>query len=99
MSGASRFARPHHASWSIGTPRASSSEPIPPSMTIGIGGSYAAILGAMAAADRRQRTPSEPRPAALVWGLILGAAGGAVLGAAIDGLGAAAGAAIGAGLF
>jgi len=68
-------------------------------MTIGIGGSYAAILGAMAAADRRKRSRSQRVRDALVWGLILGAAGGAVLGAAIDGLGAAAGAAIGAGLF
>src|SRR4051794_1590580 len=53
----------------------------------------------MAAPDRRKRSRSQRVRDALVWGLILGAAGGAVLGAAIDGLGAAAGAAIGAVLF
>src|SRR3954447_1398630 len=93
---ASRFASPHHASWSIGTPRASSSVPIPPSMTIGIAGSYAAILDAMAAPDRRKRSRSQRIRDALVWGTIAGGAGGAALGAGIDGLGAAPGALIGA---
>jgi hypothetical protein len=69
-------------------------------MTIGIAGSYAAILGAMAAApDRRKRSRSQRIRDALVWGVAFGAAGGAVLGAAIDGLGALAGALIGAVLF
>src|SRR4051794_16834631 len=83
----------------MGTPRASSSVPIPPSMTIGIARSYAAILGAMAAPDRRKRSRSQRIRDALVWGVTLGAAGGAVLGAAVDGLGAGAGAAIGVVLF
>jgi hypothetical protein len=48
-------------------------------MTIGIGGSYAAILRAMAAPDRRKRTRSQRIRDAVVWGVIAGAAGGAVL--------------------
>src|SRR3954470_16730441 len=59
-----------------------------------IAGSYAAILGAMAAPDRRKSSRSQRIRDALVWGVALGAAGGAVLGAAIDGLGAAAGGAV-----
>src|SRR3954469_15483369 len=68
-------------------------------MTIGIARSYAAILGAMAAPDRRKRSRSQRIRDALVWGVALGAAGGAVLGAAIDGLGAAAGGRAGGVLF
>ena len=49
----------------------------------------------MAAADRRKRSPSARRLDALVWGGVLGAASGAVVGDAIDGVGAAAGALIG----
>ena len=49
----------------------------------------------MAAADRRKRSPSGRRLDALVWGVVLGAASGAVIGDAIDGVGAAAGALIG----
>src|SRR3954452_25520787 len=48
-------------------------------MTIGIAGSYAAILGAMAAPDRRKRSRSARIRDALVWGVIAGAAGGAAL--------------------
>src|SRR3954449_163525 len=48
-------------------------------MTIGIAGSYAAILGAMAAPDRRKRSRSARIRDALVWGTIAGAAGGAAL--------------------
>jgi hypothetical protein len=53
----------------------------------------------MAAADRRRRSRSGRLLDALVWGVALGAASGAVLGAAIDGLGAGAGAVIGAALY
>jgi hypothetical protein len=48
-------------------------------MTIGIGGSYAAILRAMAAPDRRKHTRSQRIRDAVVWGVIAGAAGGAAL--------------------
>src|SRR3954469_2248865 len=48
-------------------------------MTIGIAGSYAAILGAMAAPDRRKRSRPARIRDALVWGTIAGAAGGAAL--------------------
>jgi hypothetical protein len=68
-------------------------------MRVGIAGSYAAILRAMAVPDRRKRSRSRRIGDALVWGVFAGGAGGAVLGAAIDGLGAGAGAAIGAVLF
>jgi hypothetical protein len=60
-------------------------------------GHTAAILPAVAAADRRKRSPAGRRLDALVWGTVLGAAGGAVLGDAIDGVGAVAGALIGGG--
>jgi hypothetical protein len=53
----------------------------------------------MAAPDRRRRSRSGRLTDALVWGVALGAGGGAVLGAAIGGLGAAFGALIGAALF
>jgi hypothetical protein len=53
----------------------------------------------MSAPDRRRRSRSGRTVDALVWGVVAGGAGGAVLGAAIDGLGAVAGAAIGAVLF
>ena len=53
----------------------------------------------MAAPDRRKRSRSSRIRDALVWGAVLGAAGGAVLGHAIDGVGAGAGAAIGALLY
>jgi hypothetical protein len=53
----------------------------------------------MATPDRRKRSRSRRIGDALVWGVLAGGAGGAVLGAAIDGLGAGAGAAIGAVLF
>ncbi|MGZ6642596.1 MAG: hypothetical protein ACXVFT_12260, partial [Solirubrobacteraceae bacterium] len=46
--------------------------------------------------DRRRRSRSGRLRDALIWGALLGAAGGAVLGDAIGGLGAAAGALIGA---
>jgi len=46
--------------------------------------------------DRRRRSRSGRLRDGLIWGALLGAAGGAVLGAAIDGLGAAAGALVGA---
>src|SRR4051795_12866734 len=46
--------------------------------------------------DRRRRSRSGRLRDGLIWGALLGAAGGAVLGDAIDGLGAAAGALIGA---
>jgi hypothetical protein len=49
--------------------------------------------------DRRRRSRSGRLLDALIWGTVLGAAGGAVLGDAIDGLGAAAGALIGALLY
>jgi hypothetical protein len=53
----------------------------------------------MGGADRRRRSRSGRLLDALVWGAILGASSGAVLGAAIDGVGAAAGALIGAALY
>ncbi len=53
----------------------------------------------MAARDRRKRSRRGRILDALVWGAVLGAAGGAVLGAGIDGVGAGAGAAIGALLY
>lgn len=53
----------------------------------------------MAGADRRRRSRSGRLLDALVWGAALGAAGGAVLGAALDGLGAGAGALIGVALY
>jgi hypothetical protein len=49
--------------------------------------------------DRRRRSRSGRLRDALVWGILLGAAGGAVLGDAIDGLGAGWGALIGAALY
>ena len=49
--------------------------------------------------DRRTRSRSGRLLDALIWGAVLGAAGGAVLGDAIDGVGAAAGALIGALLY
>ena len=49
--------------------------------------------------NRRRRSRSGRVLDALVWGVVLGAAGGAVLGAAIDGVGALAGAVIGALLY
>jgi hypothetical protein len=61
--------------------------------------SPAAILRTMAAPDRRKRSRPQRIRDALVWGTVLGAAGGAVLGHAIDGVGAGAGAAIGALLY
>jgi hypothetical protein len=59
----------------------------------------AAILPAVAAADRHKRSPAGRRLDALVWGAVAGAAGGAVLGDAIDGVGAIAGALIGAAVY
>jgi hypothetical protein len=53
----------------------------------------------MAGADRRRRSRSGQLLDALVWGTALGAAGGAVLGDAIEPIGAAAGAAIGVALY
>jgi hypothetical protein len=53
----------------------------------------------MGGPDRRRRSRSGRLLDALVWGAILGAASGAVLGDAIDGVGAAAGALIGAALY
>ncbi len=53
----------------------------------------------MAARDRRKRSRRGRILDALVWGAVLGAAGGAVLGAGVDGVGAGAGAAIGALLY
>jgi hypothetical protein len=53
----------------------------------------------MASPDRRKRSRSGQLRDALIWGAALGAAGGAVLGHAIDGLGAGPGALIGAALF
>jgi len=53
----------------------------------------------MSAPDRRKRSRSERIRDSLVWGVLLGASSGAVLGAAIDGVGAALGAVIGAVLF
>src|SRR4051812_13988131 len=50
----------------------------------------------MAAPDRRRRSRSGQVRDSLIWGAILGAAGGAVLGDAIDGLGALPGAIVGA---
>src|SRR5215216_880893 len=52
----------------------------------------------MAAADRRRRSRSGQTLDGLIWGTALGAASGAVLGDALDGVGAAAGALIGAAL-
>jgi hypothetical protein len=49
--------------------------------------------------DRRRRSRSGRLRDALIWGIALGAAGGAVLGDAIDGLGAGWGALIGAALY
>ena len=49
--------------------------------------------------DRRRRSRSGRVLDALIWGVVLGAAGGAVLGEAIDGVGALAGAVIGAVLY
>jgi hypothetical protein len=59
----------------------------------------AAILQVMADPDRRRRSRSGRLLDALIWGTALGAASGAVLGDAIDGVGAGAGALIGAGLY
>ncbi|MEY2515792.1 MAG: hypothetical protein QOJ89_3150, partial [bacterium] len=53
----------------------------------------------MAGADRRRRSRSGQLLDALVWGVALGAAGGAVLGAAIEAIGAGPGAVIGVALF
>jgi hypothetical protein len=53
----------------------------------------------MAGQDRRKRSRSGRIVDSLVWGALLGAAGGAVLGHALDGVGAALGALIGAALF
>jgi len=52
----------------------------------------------MGTADRRKRSRSGRLLDSLVWGTVLGAASGAVLGDAIDGIGAIAGAVIGAAL-
>jgi hypothetical protein len=52
----------------------------------------------MASPDRRRRSRSAQLRDSLIWGAILGAAGGAVLGDAIDGVGALPGAVIGAAL-
>jgi hypothetical protein len=49
--------------------------------------------------DRRRRSRSGQVLDALIWGTVLGAASGAVLGDAIDGIGAGAGALIGAALY
>ncbi|HYY21049.1 MAG TPA: hypothetical protein VE780_04155, partial [Thermoleophilaceae bacterium] len=49
--------------------------------------------------DRRRRTPAGRLLDALIWGTAVGAASGAVLGDAIDGVGPGAGALIGAGLY
>jgi hypothetical protein len=48
-------------------------------MTIAIAGSYAAILGPMAATDRRKRSRPDRIRDAVVWGVLLGGAGGAAL--------------------
>src|ERR1700754_2128896 len=53
----------------------------------------------MTAPDRRRRSRSQRIRDSLVWGVLLGAAGGAVLGAGIDGVGAALGAVAGVVLF
>ena len=53
----------------------------------------------MGAPDRRRRSRSGRLLDALIWGTALGAASGAVLGDAIDGVGPGAGALIGAGLY
>jgi hypothetical protein len=53
----------------------------------------------MAASDRRKRSKSGRVLDAVVWGVVIGAAGGAVLGAGIDGIGAALGAVIGAAVY
>jgi hypothetical protein len=53
----------------------------------------------MAGPDRRRRSRSGRLLDAVVWGIALGAAGGAVLGAAVDGIGTGAGALIGAALY
>jgi hypothetical protein len=53
----------------------------------------------MGSPDRRKRSRSGRLLDALVWGIALGAASGAVLGDAIDGIGAGAGALIGAALY
>jgi hypothetical protein len=53
----------------------------------------------MAGPDRRRRSRSGRLLDALIWGTALGAASGAVLGDAIDGVGAVAGAVIGAALY
>jgi hypothetical protein len=52
----------------------------------------------MASTDRRRRSRSAQLRDSLIWGAILGAAGGAVVGDAIDGVGALLGAVIGAAL-
>jgi hypothetical protein len=49
--------------------------------------------------DRRKRSRSGRLRDALIWGVLLGAAGGAVLGHAVDGIGAGWGALVGAALF
>ena len=53
----------------------------------------------MAGPDRRRRSRSGRLLDSLIWGAALGAASGAVLGDAIDGVGAGAGALIGAVLY
>src|SRR5215204_544130 len=53
----------------------------------------------MGSPDRRRRSRSGRLLDALTWGMALGAASGAVLGDAIDGIGAGAGAVIGAALY
>src|SRR5215207_6420251 len=53
----------------------------------------------MGSPDRRRRSRSGRLLDALIWGMALGAASGAVLGDAIDGIGAGAGAVIGAALY
>ena len=55
--------------------------------------------GTMGQPDRRRRSRSGRVLDALIWGIVLGAAGGAVLGEVIDGVGALAGAVIGALLY
>jgi hypothetical protein len=63
------------------------------------GSGNAAILPIMSGPDQPRRSRSGRLLDALVWGTVLGAASGAVLGDAVDGVGAAAGAVIGVALY
>src|SRR5919198_229163 len=65
----------------------------------GVQPSPSVILRAMGDPDRRRRSRSGRVLDALIWGGVLGAAGGAVLGDAADGVGAALGAGLGALLY